>query len=266
MRKIRLMAVAVAVTMTGQAVAEARITPTPKRTGATPLARAIAAKPSQVSRAFFSIIPPRGNPAAVSTTRFNGWPRDGRSFAILTTGNALRADDRNRSQFTGSANLGPLVRGARDVVILRIDLRVPERANCLSFRFRFLSEEFPEFVDDLFNDAFIAELGESEWDAGRSEELSPNIFSPRNFAVDREGRPIRVNRVGDTSMSSRAARSTTYDGATRILRASSPIQPGRRTLYLSIFDQGDRDYDSTVFLDRLTLTRNGSCQSGVVVD
>lgn len=260
------MAAALAVTLSGQAVAEARITPTPRRSTADTLARAMAVKPDQIRRAFFSLIPPRGNPAAVSTSRFNGFPRHGRTFALLSSGNTVRANRRNTSAFTGSANLGPLVRGARDVVIMRIDLAVPRNANCLTFRFRFLSEEFPEFVDDLFNDAFIAELGESEWDAGRAEPQDPGIFSPRNFAVDGSGRPIRVNRVGDTSMSARAARGTTYDGATRILRASSPISPGRRTLYLSIFDQGDRDYDSTVFLDRLALTRNSSCRTGVVVD
>lgn len=266
MRGARCVLVVAVAALGMQSVAEARITPTPKRTSATPLARAMAVDSDQIRRAFFSIIPPRGHPAAVSTTRFNGFPRHGRSFAILSTGDTRKADDRNRSGFTGSANLGPLVRGARDVLIMRIDLAVPRNANCLTFRFRFLSEEYPEFVDDLFNDAFIAEIGESEWDAGRSEELSPNIFSPRNFAVDSEGRPIRVNRVGDTTMSARAARSTTYDGGTRILRASTPIESGRRTLYLSLFDQGDRDYDSAVFLDRLALTRNGSCQSGVVAD
>lgn len=252
--------------LAGQAVAEARITPTPRRSSAADLARAMAVKPEQVRRAFFSVIPPRGNPAAVSTTRLAGFPRHGRSFAILSSGNTVRADDRDTSESTGSANLGPLIRGARDVLIMRIDLAVPRRANCLTFRFRFLSEEFPEFVDDLFNDAFIAELGESEWDAGRSDPLEPSIFAPRNFAVDGEGRPIRVNRVGDTSMSSRHSRGTTYDGGTRILRASTPIRMGRRTLYLSIFDQGDRDFDSTVFLDRLALVRNSSCQTGVVVD
>ena len=266
MRGMRCFTAAVAVTLAGGAVAEARITPTDTRNTATALARAMAVESDHVRRAFFSLVPPRGNPAAVSTSRFNAFPREGRTFALLSTGNTVRANRRNTSDFTGSANLGPLVRGARDVVIMRIDLAVPRDANCLSFKFRFLSEEFPEFVDDLFNDAFIAELGESEWDAGRSESQDPGVFSPRNFAVDSAGRPIRVNQVGDTSMSARAARGTTYDGGTRILRASSPIAPGRRTLFLSIFDQGDRDYDSTVFLDDLTLSDNSTCATGVVID
>jgi hypothetical protein len=247
--------------------AQAEIDPIPRRTAATDLARSMATNPDQVRRAFFSVVPPRGNPAAISTTRLAEFPRHGRSYGMLSSGNTLRADDRNRAPDTGSANLGPLIRGARDVLILRIDMRAPRGANCLTFRFRFLSEEFPEFVNDIFNDAFIAELEESEWDAGRSEENDPGIFSPNNFATDSEGRPIRVNQVGDTSMSRRGARGTVYDGATRVLRASTPIRRGSRpTLYLSIFDQGDRQYDSTVFVDRLSLVRNSTCRTGVVVD
>ena len=61
-------------------------------------------------------------------------------------------------------------------------------------------------------------------------------------------------------------RGTTYDAATRILRASTRVNPGRHILYLSIFDQGDRDYDSAVFLDRLTIDRRSPCKSGAVPD
>jgi hypothetical protein len=260
-----LLAVAgIAGAVLGVPPAHADIDPIPRRTAATDLAHAIAANPRQVRRAFFSVVSPRGNPAAVSDTRLAEFPRHGDEFAILTSGNALLADDRNRRRDSGSANLGPLIRGARDVVIMRIDLRVPRNANCLTFRFRFLTEEFPEFVDDIYNDAFIAEVEDSDWDASGPED--PTITAPRNFAVDSAGRPIRVNSVGDTSLTRRQARGTTYDGATRVLRASTPIRSGGRTLYLSIFDQGDRQYDSAVFVDRLELTRNSTCTSGVVVD
>ena len=244
--------------------AEAAIRPIEKRTAAKPLARAVFDNPKLVNRTFFSVVPPLGNPAAVSTTRLAGFPRKGPSYAILSTGNTRFADDRNRSRSRGAANLGPLIRGARDVIIWRTDFRVPRGANCVSVRFRFLSEEFPEFVNDIYNDAFIAELDDSNWDASGSAD--PTITAPHNFAVDSQGRPIRVNAVGDTSMSSAQARGTTYDGATRLLRASTPATPGSHSLYLSIFDQGDRDYDSAVFIDRVVVSRSGSCATGVVLD
>ena len=247
----------------------ARIDATPDRSSevrraATRFARAITDNPRDVERAVFSALPPRGNPAAVSTTRFAGFPISGRGFGILSNGNAVRANARNDAPDTTTANLGPIIRGARDVVILRIYLRVPRGANCLSFRFRFLSEEFPEFVNDIFNDAFIAELDSSTWDA--SGPSDPTITAPNNFAVDANGRPIRVNAVGDTSVRRSRAKGTTFDGGTRRLRASTRVTPGRHSLYLSIFDQGDRGFDSAVLVDRLTLDRQGSCRSGVVAD
>ncbi len=82
---------------------------------------------------------------------------------------------------------GPSIRGARDVVIMRIDLRVPKGHDCLSFDFRFLSEEFPEFVNDDFNDAFIAELGTSNWSTGTKED--PKIDGAEQLRHRHPGQP-----------------------------------------------------------------------------
>ncbi|MDQ3849193.1 MAG: choice-of-anchor L domain-containing protein [Actinomycetota bacterium] len=248
----------------GAAPAQARITEYPLDPTGTPVARAMAQNPTIVRRAVFPALPPNSKPVALSTTPLAGFPRHGSSYGILTTGNARYADDRNREPDRGAESGGPSVRGARDVVIMRIDLRVPRGANCLSFSFRFLSEEFPEFVHDIFNDAFIAEMDISNWDA--SSKSDPTITAPRNFARNAAGRPIRVNSVGTGRVSASAASGTTYDGATRILRARTRVKPGLHRLYLSIFDQGDRIYDSAVFIDRLVVERRSSCKTGTVVD
>ena len=224
----------------------------------------IAVKPSQVRSASFSALPPFSNPAAISTKRLAGFPRDGGSFAILSTGSATKADAPNNSGQRSTSLGGPSIRGARDVTILRIVVNVPKKARCLSIRFRFLSEEFPEFVNDDFNDAFIAELDKSNWHASTTQD--PKITAPNSFARDSKGNPIRVNTVGDTSVSPSRAKGTTYDAATRVLRASTPVTRGRHILYLSIFDQGDRQYDSAVFLDRMTIDRHSPCKSGAVPD
>lgn len=212
----------------------------PANPSATAVARAMADDPRIVRRAVFSAVPPGSKPAAVSTTRLAGFPRPlgGSSYAILTNGNARLADDANDSGDAGSTAGGPSIRGASDVTIMRIDLRIPRNANCLSFRFRFLSEEYPQFVGDEFNDAFIAEIDASNWTAGTKEE--PAINAPRNFAITAGNEPIRMNRIGFTAMTALGARGTTYDGATRVLRASSRVNRNTRHLYLSIFDQGDR--------------------------
>ncbi len=243
------------------APASAKIVEYPLNPSATPVAKAMARDPKLVRRAVFSALPPSSKPVAVSTTPLAGFPTHGKSFAILTTGNARRADDPNNAGDTGSESRGPSIRGARDVVIMRVDLNVPKGANCLSYDFRFLSEEFPEFVKDIYNDAFISELGISNWDASGKED--PVITAPNNFAKDTKGNPIRVNAVGDATVTAGQAKGTTYDGATRRLRASTRVKPGLRRLYLSIFDQGDRMYDSAVFLDNLRTSKASSCQTGV---
>jgi hypothetical protein len=238
----------------------------PADPSATAVARAMAVDRSVVRRAVFSAVPPGSKPAAVATTRLAGFPRplSGASYAILTNGNARRAGDANTAGDSGSTAGGPSIRGARDVTIMRIDLRIPQKANCLSFRFRFLSEEYPEFVGDEFNDAFIAELNASTWTAATKQD--PSIDAPRNFAVTSGGQPIRINRAGATAMTAFRAKGTTYDGATRILRASTRVNRATRHLYLSIFDQGDRIYDSAVFIDKLIVGRRSRCATGVVVE
>lgn len=245
----------------GAGTANAKIIAYPKAPSATPVARAMAHSPKLVRRAVFSAIPPAATPAAVSTTHMAGFPTNGKSFAILSTGNAKLAPEPNDAPDSGSTSGGPSIRGARDVVIMRIDLRVPKGHNCLSFSFRFLSEEYPEFVGDVFNDAFVAELDGSNWSA--SDKTDPTVTSPLNFATDAHGSPIRINRTGVTGMTAARAAGTTYDGATRTLRASTPATPGRHRLYLSIFDQGDRIYDSAVFLDNLRTSHATECRTGV---
>jgi hypothetical protein len=248
---------------TGAAAADAKITPYPTNPSATPLARAMAREPGLVRYAVFSAVPPGATPAAVSTTRMAGFPTNGNSFAILSTGNSRLAPEPNDAPDSGTTSGGPSIRGARDVVIMRVALRVPRGHNCLSFDFRFLSEEYPEYVGDIYNDAFIAELGASNWSASGKD--NPTITSPLNFATDAQGSPIRINKTGLTGMRSGSAHGTTYDGATRILRASTPIRPGNRKLYLSLFDQGDRIYDSAVFLDNLRTSHASKCRTGVRV-
>lgn len=214
-----------------------------------------------ISGGAFAALPPSGTPNAVSTTSLAGFPTAGSSYAILTSGDATLADDPNVAGNSGAALGGGNVRGNTDfdVTILRIDLTVPSGSNCLTFDFRFLSEEFPEFVGSSFNDAFIAELDTSTWTTSGS-----TISAPNNFAFDPSGDVISVNSSGQTSMSAANAAGTTYDGATPLLSASTPITAGAHSLFLSIFDQGDAVLDSAAFVDNLVIgtVGPGGCKSG----
>lgn len=216
-----------------------------------------------IREADFPVLPPDGNPVGTSKRNIAKFPRNGSHFAVLSTGDATKAPRRNKSEMTSANNNGPALRGTRDLVMMRVKLKVPNDRNCLRFGFKFLSEEFPEFVDSDFNDAFIADLDKTTWDSKRN---SPVVESPHNFALDSRGNPIRVNTVGNAVVKRRFAKGSTYDAATRTLRASTPVTPGKHDLYLSIFDQGDRQYDSSVFIDAVRVVNRKNCKTGVVVD
>ena len=249
--------------------AQAAVVPT---RDALAVAKAIADQPSVVVGASFVSIPPTGNPVAIADTPLGEFPTSGPNYAILTTGDATIAPAPNTTPDAGSANSpvgSPDYRGVRDATVLKVDLNVPQNTSCLSLRFRFYSEEFPEFVGSLYNDAFIAELDANSW------ALSPtpvgaggldNVIAPNNFAFDTRGNPITINSIGDTSVAPSFASGTTYDAATRRLRASVPITPGAHSLYLTIFDQTDRIYDSAVLVDRVTLSNLSKCVPGAAAD
>jgi hypothetical protein len=225
--------------------------------GAASLAAALSANPALVTGASFeSPAPPGVTPNAVADAPLGGFPTNGSTFAILTTGDARLADDANLSSssgldFNGGDRFdGPHSRGNTDydVTVLRINLNVPAASNCLTLDFKFFSEEFPEFVATQYNDAFIAELDASTWTTAGSV-----IAAPNNFAFDNAGQVVSINSSGALTMNAANAAGTTYDGATPLLSASTPITPGPHTLYLSIFDQGDQIYDSAAFVDNLVV-------------
>ncbi len=232
--------------------------------GATLLARAMMANPHQLINGRFAAVPPDGHPNAVSTMPLAGFPRQGSAYAILTNGCATLAGQHRYAGRPGCKDNGIPVRGTRDLTTLRLYLNVPHGANCLSFRFRYLSQEFPKFLGSRYNDGFIAELDYTNWYSGRSGDINdPHISAPHNFAKDSQGNIISIHGAGAATMRASYAKGTTYGGATRILRASTPISGGRHTLFLSIFDQGDRYYDSAAFIDNLTIDHRTPCTSGV---
>ena len=210
------------------------------------------------------------DPAAVSDSSLTGFPTSGSSYAVLSSGNANFADDPNSAGSTGqSSGGGDGGHGGsfHDVITLRVNVNVPANANCLSVDFRFLSEEFPEYVGSSVNDGFVAELDTSDFAVDPSAQNN-KIAAPHNFAFDGQGEVISINTTGSTQMSATEAGGTTYDGATPLLRASTPVTAGTHALYFSVFDQGDSVFDSAAFIDNLRVfsVPSGSCNSGATTD
>jgi len=192
---------------------------------------------------------------------------NGEDALILSTGRPTRLLEPNSSGGSGDNYGGPSVRGNSDfdVTIFRIDLQVPGSVNCLAgLDFVFLSDEYPEYVGSSFNDAFIVELDSSTWTTSGS-----TINAPNNIAFDPNGDTISINAAGVATMEPQFAEGTTYDAATPVLRAATPITPGAHSLYLSIFDQGDRVLDSAVIVDNLELgfvpDVENNCKPGVAL-
>lgn len=238
--------------------AHAGITPTFE---ATDLSSAMGADSALVTSASFAHIPPGYygvSPAASSDTSLASFATDGPSFAMLTTGDPRIADDANDSGSSGKTAGPTHFQGVDnyDVTVLRIDVEVPASDNCLSFDYRFLSEEFPEYVSGGYNDTFIAQLDRSDWYAG-----PVSVSAPGDFASD--GTPIGVDSAGPYSVSADNATGTTYDAATELITARTPVSAGAHSVYFSIFDQGDPAYDSAAFLDNLSTTHEtgGECAS-----
>lgn len=253
------LAAAMSFGVAGAAPALGAVTPT---TNANKVAQATvkSTDTANITGAEFTVLPPNGTPAATSDSELALFPVAGSTYGVLTTGNATSAEQPNDSDSTSTDNGGDgggHGTSANDLVQLRIDFNVPADRNCLTFDYRFLTEEFDEFIGSPFNDAFLAELDKSDFDVSGSG----TVTAPSNFAFGPDGDVTTVNAAGTSADN---ALGTTYDGATPILRATTPITPGDHSVFLSIYDASDQIYDSAAFVDNLSLRNTAAkdCKRG----
>lgn len=135
---------------------------------------------------------------------------------------------------------------------LVLHLRAPRNAVGFSFDFVYLSTEYPEWVDQGFNDTFYAILER------------PATGERRNISFDEGGHEIEVDNAFFEHPPVTDLAGTGYDGmctnedftrtvcgsSTGWLRTAWDIAPGEEfTLTFSIHDEGDGIYDSTAIVD-----------------
>jgi hypothetical protein len=265
-----LLAIAIcALALPAQAAAEITVLDPSAPGSPTTAADAIMADPSQVTSA---LLPERAfggsgapSPLGVGDNTLGGdppldlagFPTAGSTYGLLSSGdvNTIASQLTNTApstsfSFTDQFPLIPVIdRGpeAEDWTVLQINVNVPGGANCMALDYRFLSEEFPEFVGSQFNDAFIAEIDSTSW----SVATGGGLTRPNDFAVSPTGNPISINGVGDTAVTEAEASGTYFDAATGLITTKTPIGPGGHAIFLSIFDASDQIYDSAIFLDNL---------------
>ncbi|MAW78557.1 MAG: hypothetical protein CMJ95_14410 [Planctomycetes bacterium] len=189
------------------------------------------------------------------------FPTDGADYLVLSTGAASSVTLPNDMPNTSTVldGLNTPFNNPEDLVQVTLVLDPPAWATCLAFDFKFYSEEFPEYVGSIFNDVFIAEYGQSDF-----QEVNAQVVAPYNFAYDTDGNVVSVNTVFGVTEGN--AQGTTYDGATPLLTARTPLDNTNPiTITLSIMDLGDSVFDSTVFIDNFRWL-NIDCTAGANVD
>jgi hypothetical protein len=125
---------------------------------------------------------------------------------------------------------GPLGEDAYDITTLNVRLRAPEWANSFSFNFRFMSEEYPYYVGQDYNDFFSC------------------LLDGTNIVFDTEGNIINVNNnFFDPDI---IPEGTVFNATTVLLTAKAPIEAGSVfDLEFMVGDVGDEILDSAVFID-----------------
>jgi len=182
---------------------------------------------------------------------FNGSSNIGMlSGIILTTGSTANAAGPNNTGSAGTNNGAPgdpqlntlAGSGTFDACALEFDI-VPV-CSLLSFNYVFGSEEYPEWVNSSFNDAFAFFIS------------GPGIVGQQNIAlVPLTALPVTIDNINATTNSiyyvdNTGGATIQYDAFTVVLTASITVQPCQTYhLKIVIADAGDGIYDSGVFLE-----------------
>ncbi|MHC4428610.1 MAG: choice-of-anchor L domain-containing protein [Planctomycetota bacterium] len=197
----------------------------------------------------------------VFSTAATLFPTSGTEYFVMSTGNTSSALTANSAPNTSTILPGLNTAEGEDLVQVELVLQPAANASCLAFDFAFYSEEFPEFVGSQYNDVFIAEFGQSNF-----QQVDDQIIAPNNFAFDTEGNVVSINTV--FGVTAAASDGTTYDAGTPLLTAKTPLENSEDeiTVILSIMDLGDSIYDSTVFIDNFRWLFGVACEPGADAD
>jgi Ca-activated chloride channel homolog len=130
-----------------------------------------------------------------------------------------------------------------DLHKISLRLKAPAGSESFSFDLNYFSAEYPDFVNQNFNDSFYAILQAQSTNQGIATNISfdpdQNPLEVDNNYFQRRFHPIPNNGTGFDN-----------NGSTGWLRTSWPIKGGEEfTLTFTIHDEGDAIYDSLVLLD-----------------
>ena len=190
---------------------------------------------------------------------------------LLTTGESWQADRANTSAIAGSpnssfANSAELERLTTEKLedVLEFVITFRPSTDSVAFKYRFASEEYPEFGCDCFNDVFAFYIYGSGLDPnGENMAVLPNSNLPVSVKTIHPFDPLPDNGAGcmidlpectpvneDLYIDNAGSMTLEYDGFTRTLIASAKVIPCEEyTLKIAIADVKDDIVDSAVFLE-----------------
>ncbi len=145
--------------------------------------------------------------------------------------------------YSGNVYTGESAGSVFDLNKLVFKLKAPANARSFSFDFNFFSAEYPDYINQNFNDSFFAVIKAESTNGGK----------PTNIAFDSNNNSIEVDNnyfENEFHPVSNAGTGFDYHGSTGWLRTSWPILPGEEfTIEFSVHDEGDAIFDSMVVLD-----------------
>ena len=130
-----------------------------------------------------------------------------------------------------------------DLHQVRLELKAPPEAKSFSFDFNFFSAEYPQYVNQNFNDTFYAIIEAPSTHGGRPTGISFDA-NDNSIEVDSNYFQQPFHPIPNAG--------TGFDahGSTGWLRTHWPIHGGESfVLTFSVHDEGDAVFDSLVLLD-----------------
>jgi gliding motility-associated-like protein len=186
---------------------------------------------------------------------------------LLTTGSDTMVTGPNNTSQEGWDNLAPgdvsldaiAGAGTHDACALEFDMNI--LSDSVEFRYIFGSEEYPEWVNSGYNDAFAFFISGPGIVGQQNLAVVPGTSSPLtidNVNSTSNSQYYRANGTGFTAPYNGSNTYIQYDGFTTVLTAKKKgLQPCQTYhLKLVIADGGDGVYDSGVFLEANSLTSN----------
>ncbi len=142
-----------------------------------------------------------------------------------------------------------------DTAALDLTLRIPTNAKSIAFDFNFYSSEFPEWVQTVYNDAFVTLLSPAP-----SGALNGNVaFDGNQCPINVSGAFMQVCSGCALGVAGLQGTGFESDGATGWLTSHANVPPGEVVrLRFAIWDTADSVLDSLVLIDNVRWSPNAA--------